>query len=246
MLTSLRCVVFFCFLCCLSQSRAQDHTTGSPILDSALNLLFSLNVYSNEAAAKLPGSIGVQFCEQWNTNKANCTSPYRDYTLAEGICRAGNQDRWVLNCVSLYRDYTVAEGICRAANKDTWALNCISLYRDYSLAEGICRAGNQNNWALNCVSLYRDYTVAEGICRAGLRDEWALACIKNGKALSVAEAIQLLPTLPQSNQDFEWDWDAFFRNENLVWVCRGVQTGQFAHHSHCHNKPQLDWRWPNK
>jgi hypothetical protein len=220
MYTRLLRLIFVSTICWVSHAQAQTHTTGSPILDSTLNLLFSINVYSNKDAAYIPSNVGVKFCEQWNTNKSNCASLYRDYTLAEGICRAANQDKWASNCISLYRDYTLAEGICRAANQDKWASNCISLYRDY--------------------------TLAEGICRAGLRERWSLACIRNGKELSVAEAIQLLPTLPQSNQDFEWDWDAFYRNGNLVWVCRGVQTGQFAHHSHCQNKPQLDWRWPNK
>lgn len=47
--------------------------------------------------------------------------------------------------------------------------------------------------------------------------------------------------------DYEWDWDEI-RNEfgRLVWVCRGVQSGQFAELWHCGGKVKTDWRWPGK
>ncbi len=45
--------------------------------------------------------------------------------------------------------------------------------------------------------------------------------------------------------DYEWDWDEFYNHEyRLVWVCRGVQTGQFAEEWHCNGKPKTDYRWP--
>lgn len=48
-----------------------------------------------------------------------------------------------------------------------------------------------------------------------------------------------------SASDTNWDWDQFFdANGQLVWRCRGVQTGQFAIDVECINKPQLDLRWP--
>lgn len=50
---------------------------------------------------------------------------------------------------------------------------------------------------------------------------------------------------PATVMDFEWDWDRF-RGQNgmLVWVCRGVQTGQFALDDKCMWRPKNDFRWP--
>lgn len=47
-------------------------------------------------------------------------------------------------------------------------------------------------------------------------------------------------------QDWDWDWDQFYYNGALVWVCRGVQTAQFAHTDRCAYRAQTDWRWPQK
>lgn len=48
-------------------------------------------------------------------------------------------------------------------------------------------------------------------------------------------------------QDTDWDWDEFLDGEQRsVWVCRGVQTGQFAYQQSCAAKPQIDFRWLSK
>lgn len=47
--------------------------------------------------------------------------------------------------------------------------------------------------------------------------------------------------------DFEWDWDEFYNEYmQLVWACRGVQTGQFADPSLCQHLVKIDIRWPSK
>lgn len=47
--------------------------------------------------------------------------------------------------------------------------------------------------------------------------------------------------------DHEWDWDQFYtQNYQLVWACRGVQTGEFADAWRCNGKPKTDSRWPMK
>ena len=51
---------------------------------------------------------------------------------------------------------------------------------------------------------------------------------------SIAEALNELP-----KHDIDWAWD-------LVWHCRGIQTGQFAEHTKCAGKSKNDDRWPNK
>jgi hypothetical protein len=52
---------------------------------------------------------------------------------------------------------------------------------------------------------------------------------------------QYLPT------DSDWDWDAFYDGYgNLLWRCRGIQSGQFANNSNCQYDYMDDDRWPNK
>lgn len=47
--------------------------------------------------------------------------------------------------------------------------------------------------------------------------------------------------------DAEWDWDQLYdQRYNLVWACRGVQTGEFADPMRCSGKFQSDGRWPGK
>jgi hypothetical protein len=113
---------------------------------------------------------------------------------------------------------TVGEGICRAGN----GTGCYGS----SIGEGICRAGN----GTGCYGS----SIGEGICRAGN----GTGCY--GK--SINEALKSLPT-----QDHEWDWDQFYHSSGqLVWACRGVQTGRFSELERCASKPQSDTRWPNK
>lgn len=53
---------------------------------------------------------------------------------------------------------------------------------------------------------------------------------------------------PQAQaNDYDWDWDQFYNQyRQLVWACRGVQTGQFADNSRCQYKLQIDSHWPSK
>lgn len=46
-------------------------------------------------------------------------------------------------------------------------------------------------------------------------------------------------------QDAEWDWDLQpAPYGGTQWVCRGVQTAQYAEQWRCANKIQTDYRWP--
>ena len=42
--------------------------------------------------------------------------------------------------------------------------------------------------------------------------------------------------------DYDWDWD--YQPANTQWVCRGIQTGQYAELSDCAYDVQDDDRWP--
>lgn len=43
--------------------------------------------------------------------------------------------------------------------------------------------------------------------------------------------------------DIDWDWD--FQPGNNQWVCRGIQTGQYATLSKCTYDTKDDDRWPS-
>lgn len=46
--------------------------------------------------------------------------------------------------------------------------------------------------------------------------------------------------------DYDWDWDMFYNQyRQLVWACRGVQSGQFADNGKCAYKVKTDSRWPS-
>jgi hypothetical protein len=56
-------------------------------------------------------------------------------------------------------------------------------------------------------------------------------------------------TQPQNTQkslsyDYDWDWDGFYNaNGDWVWMCRGIQTGQFATPDNCRGDFKTDYRW---
>ena len=48
-------------------------------------------------------------------------------------------------------------------------------------------------------------------------------------------------------QDYDWAWDEFYNQHyQLVWACRGKQTGQFADLEKCAYKYKSDITWPAK
>jgi hypothetical protein len=50
-----------------------------------------------------------------------------------------------------------------------------------------------------------------------------------------------------SATDYDWDWDQFYNQYgDLIWRCRGVQSGQFAEDYHCAADYKSDTRWPSK
>jgi len=47
--------------------------------------------------------------------------------------------------------------------------------------------------------------------------------------------------------DYSWEWDQFYNEYyQLVWRCRGVQTGQFADDLRCQWRVKTDRTWPSK
>jgi hypothetical protein len=45
-----------------------------------------------------------------------------------------------------------------------------------------------------------------------------------------------------SPTDYDWDWD--YQPVNNRWVCRGIQTGQYAELRNCAYDAKDDNRWP--
>jgi hypothetical protein len=50
---------------------------------------------------------------------------------------------------------------------------------------------------------------------------------------------------PTPPTDYDWAWDLQRGGAGgLVWVCRGIQSGQYSDQSHCAYKIQSDSQWP--
>lgn len=65
----------------------------------------------------------------------------------------------------------------------------------------------------------------------------ALAASAGGGGRSAAPAARA--------HDYDWEWDQFYNEFNqLVWACRGRQTGQFAYPERCQFKVKADLTWP--
>lgn len=47
--------------------------------------------------------------------------------------------------------------------------------------------------------------------------------------------------------DYDWAWDQFYSDTGqLVWACRGRQSGRFADQYRCAGKAMSDFTWPAK
>jgi hypothetical protein len=68
---------------------------------------------------------------------------------------------------------------------------------------------------------------------------------------AIYAAAQNAPAAAGSNtyvaRDYAWDWDQFYdEHRNLVWACRGIESGQLAESHRCNGRYRSDWRWPGK
>jgi len=68
---------------------------------------------------------------------------------------------------------------------------------------------------------------------------------QNHSALGVSGEEQKLFNIP-SPLDGRMAWDAFQHRGSIVWMCRGVTTGNFVDRSYCASEPRTDSQWPGK
>jgi hypothetical protein len=82
--------------------------------------------------------------------------------------------------------------------------------------------------------------------RRARREAIGTGLLLTASVAAVVYASQSRAAFPvTASYDSSWDWDQFAdKSGNLVWACRGVQTGQFADQHHCTGRPISDWRWP--
>jgi hypothetical protein len=108
----------------------------------------------------------------------------------------------------------------------------------------------------------RDYSfkseVRSEVERRGLSDESCATMVRNQNvAIGAVALIGAVAVAAARNgggggggapsTDYDWDWDQFYNEyRQLVWACRGVQTGQFADTWRCNGKFRTDARWPQK
>lgn len=97
-----------------------------------------------------------------------------------------------------------------------------------SISDAICRIGSGCGF-----SPVR--SIGEAICKVG----------KGSNCYSVNSTRDGLNRI--STSDRYWYWDKFYdAYDNLIWRCRGSQTGQFAENEKCSGQTKDDERWPNK
>ncbi len=235
-------------------SLAQQRTTGSPLLDSIINLLIKENVYDNNTYA-VSQAAGFAFCVVWNKDAARCKHrsllPGIDKAISfeEGVCAAGvgdvNADACDVLSFGIPMRYSLGDAVCRALTGGDVVGVCRTFGEHLPLAQGICRGATGARWSIICGRPF-GISLGEAICLAGLKDSnWASICLKPyGEVMTIDEAIDALPILNTETVDVDWDWDGFDNQGNYVWVCRGVQTGQFAEYAHCDGDLKVDDRWP--
>ena len=95
------------------------------------------------------------------------------------------------------------------------------------------------------VVIQRGQITAREPISSGTGDAVLGALILGGVAYGLSQ-MDSYPAPTSSKGDYQWDWDAFYRDGRLVWACRGVQTGRFAELERCRGKPKNDSRWPTK
>jgi uncharacterized membrane protein len=143
-------------------------------------------------------------------------SCYLVNSFGEGVCKSGSDD-------SCYRVSSLGEGICKAGGGD-------SCYLVSTIGEGICKGGGGT-------SCYLVSSIGEGICKASCSSScYRISSIEEG-----------LSQYKRNFCDKAWDWDEFYdQRGQLVWACRGVQTGRFSDEAKCEYKFKNDRRWPDK
>lgn len=202
-----------------------------------LALVFQCGIPTFAHADRTTGSAVLDEIIRVLQSKNMLSNQYSNHPYGREICNYYNQNSPQF-CYRAYGEMGLGEGICRATNGGSTV--CYKGYGMMSVGEGICRA--TNGGSMVCYKGYGEMSVGEGICRAG--NGGSMACYKAYGEMSVNEGIELLP---QMTRDFAWDWDQFYHsNGKLVWVCRGVQTGQFAKFEQCDGKYKNDNRWPSK
>lgn len=157
------------------------------------------------------------------------TTPDSNPDAGKQICRAGNGS--YCSTVS-----GVGEGICKALDGNY----CTTVT---SIGEGICKAGDGNY--CNTVT-----GVGEGICKAG-GGNYCSSVSSIGEGICKARrgnfctGMSAARALSIPIEDTEWAWDQFYNDQyDLIWRCRGKQTGQFAPDQKCQWDIRADTTWP--
>ena len=110
------------------------------------------------------------------------------------------------------------------------------------VGDEIVRRGLDN---VKCAQIERNQALAIG---AGvLVGAAVVAAARNGGGVGAGVAVGGGAGYAGANYDYDWEWDEYYSaNNELVWSCRGVQTGQFAEPERCVGKTQTDFKWPAK
>ena len=157
-------------------------------------------------------------CNAWSNcktiEKSICSCSHEEGTVYEGELLQGNRHGW---------------------GKFTWTDG--SIYAGYWIQnEKFCGVEERGS---NFVVITNGRITDQGGATAWA-DAFAAALVIGAVGYAVGESGAAAPY--SSNTDYDWDWD--FQPGNNQWVCRGIQSGQYASLEKCAFDIQDDDRWP--
>lgn len=98
----------------------------------------------------------------------------------------------------------------------------------------------------DCPVLVRNQDVAIGAVVAGATVVAVAAASRNSDVYAAVDVDISNDHHRDIPVDYDWEWDEFYMNSELVWACRGVQSALLVPSDRCTYKTQADLRWPAK
>lgn len=126
-------------------------------------------------------------------------------------------------------------------------------YGGYDWVDGTSYLGYWNNGVKSCgiesdknsnYSIYKDGKVIKsGNNISEITETTLTVLLVAGAAYAIANSEGSSPGYTSTRSDTDWDWD--WQPGNSSWVCRGIDTGQYATLDKCQYDIKNDSRWPN-
>jgi hypothetical protein len=133
-------------------------------------------------------------------------------------------------------DFAVCRSLADSAGNAAFASKLRFELARRQMHEGTCPA----------IIAKREKNVAAGII-AGIAVVAVAAAARSNGGPYAGVGADYSPAYEAPVRDWQWEWDEYYnKSYQLVWSCRGVQTGQFTELSYCGTKLRADTTWPAK